>query len=151
MALERITITIPHDVLRAADRRAKAEDRSRSWVIADVLRRGLGAGHESPRSVERGQLTGRRPTAAWYETAPTRPLAVGEPIAAPYAEVRGIGESRLAQLERDLALTPEQRVHEAEQTARLGDQRERPHRNRVLTFDRYEDFLDWQRLRRAHP
>ena len=150
MALERITITIPRDLLRAADRRAKAEDRSRSWIIADALRHALDSNDQAPQAEGRQQPARPSLSAARYETAPVRPMAVAEPTAAPYAEVRGLGESRSAQLERDLALTPEQRVREAEETARLGERHERPHRHRVLTFDRYEDFLDWQQLRRTH-
>ena len=35
----RISLTIPPDVLRRADRIAKAEGRSRSWVLTDAVRR----------------------------------------------------------------------------------------------------------------
>ena len=59
----------------------------------------------------------------------------------------GLGASRLAQLKRDLALTPEARVREAEETLQLTEQRDRPRGHRLLAFDRYEDFLDWQRER----
>src|SRR5881398_1521293 len=38
MALSRISITLPRDVLVAADRRARALDRSRSWLIVEALR-----------------------------------------------------------------------------------------------------------------
>jgi hypothetical protein len=34
----RISITLPRDVLAAADRRARQLDRSRSWVIAEAIR-----------------------------------------------------------------------------------------------------------------
>jgi predicted transcriptional regulator len=34
----RISITLPREVLAAADRRAKELDRSRSWVIAEAIR-----------------------------------------------------------------------------------------------------------------
>ena len=36
--LARISMTIPPDVLRRADRIAKREGRSRSWVLADAVR-----------------------------------------------------------------------------------------------------------------
>ncbi len=39
MSLLRITCTIPADVLKAADRLAKRLERSRSWVVAEALRR----------------------------------------------------------------------------------------------------------------
>lgn len=37
--LIRISVSLPPDVLRQADRIAKREGRSRSWVIADAVRR----------------------------------------------------------------------------------------------------------------
>jgi predicted transcriptional regulator len=37
--LARISMTIPPDVLRRADRIAKREGRSRSWVLTDAVRR----------------------------------------------------------------------------------------------------------------
>jgi hypothetical protein len=64
-----------------------------------------------------------------------------------------IGPLRLAQLESDLRLTPEQRIRAAEETARLGERVRgtggRPHR--ILFFDRYEDYLDWKRKADASP
>ena len=39
MPLVRITITIPKDLVAAADRRARELDRSRSWVVAEAVRR----------------------------------------------------------------------------------------------------------------
>lgn len=38
-SLERISMTIPADALRLADKLAKAWDRSRSWVLAEAVRR----------------------------------------------------------------------------------------------------------------
>src|SRR5881397_3956852 len=38
MAFTRISITLPRDVLAAADRRARALDRSRSWLIVEAIR-----------------------------------------------------------------------------------------------------------------
>lgn len=150
MALDRITITIPRDLLRAADRRAKDEDRSRSWVIADALRRALGANDVSPRTKGSRQPARVAPSRTEHEHAASSPLAVSKPPIVPFAETSEFGALRTAQLERDLALTPEQRVLEAEETARLGERRGRPHRHRVMTFDHYEEFLDWQQYRRTH-
>jgi predicted transcriptional regulator len=39
MKLARISITVARDVLAAADGRARELDRSRSWVVAEALRR----------------------------------------------------------------------------------------------------------------
>lgn len=82
----RIAITLPRDVLKAADRQARALGRSRSWVIADAVRR--------------------------Y----AREITTGVEPVAPMALRPGLGESRRAQLIADLRLTPEQRVREAEET-----------------------------------
>lgn len=120
MVFVRISITLPRDVLAAADRRARALDRSRSWLIAEAIRAYIPGLPSSVRA----------------------PGATPRDVASP-----GLGPLRLAQLESDLQLTPEQRVRAAEQTARVSQRmrgtRARPHR--VLSFDRYEDYVDWKR------
>lgn len=126
MAFTRISITLPRDVLAAADRRARALDRSRSWLIVEAIR-------------------------AYLSGSPSQ---VREPAAAPYGVTSpGLGPLRLAQLESDFRLTPERRIRAAEETARLGERvrgtRGRPHR--VLSFDRYEDYIDWKRKEHAAP
>jgi hypothetical protein len=128
MAFKRISITLPKDVLEAADRRAGALDRSRSWVIVEAIRA--------------------------YVAAPAS--QVRESALVPYAVTSpGLGPLRLAQLEADLRLTPERRVRAAEETARLGERgRWRgPRRSpqRILSFDRYEDYVDWKRKEQAAP
>jgi predicted transcriptional regulator len=124
MPLSRITITISPELLEAADRRAGELSRSRSWVLAEALGRYLSSGEE--------------PT--------TR---VAEPTAT-YAP--GLGPSRQAQLVADLELTPEERVLIAEQTALIADLRgRRRSHDQVLTFDRYEDFLDWKDREASRP
>lgn len=37
--LDRVTVTVPSELLRAADRLARKLDRSRSWVVAEAVRR----------------------------------------------------------------------------------------------------------------
>jgi hypothetical protein len=96
----RIAITMPPETLAAADRLAHDADRSRSWVIAEAVRRFAAA---------------------------------------------GLGPSRTGQLSRDLRLTPEARVRAAEETTRVAELRQGRRRDRMLAFDRYEDFLDWKR------
>ena len=125
MAFKRISITLPKDVLEAADKRARALDRSRSWVIVEAIRAYVGA----PAQVR--------------ESAPP-PYGVTSP---------GLGPLRLAQLESDLRLTPERRVRAAEETARLGERvrGSRGRANRVLSFDRYEDYVEWKRKEAASP
>ena len=68
-----------------------------------------------------------------------------EVVGHPYES--GLGESRLAQLEADFALTPEQRVLEAERTAQLSNEVRRSvgRGEWIRSFDRYEDYLDWKR------
>jgi len=103
-SLARISMTIPADVLRRADRIAKREGRSRSWVLTDAVRR----------------------------------LPEPAPLTLPRLD-----ESRRLQLAADLELTPTQRVLAAERTAR-----EVPVRRfgaLFVTFDRFEDYLEWKR------
>jgi hypothetical protein len=62
------------------------------------------------------------------------------------AYATGVGPSRRAQLEADLALSPDQRVVAAEQAAQVTVLRRRTGVCRqVLTFDRFEDFMEWER------
>lgn len=71
----------------------------------------------------------------------------------PPSEVRkAFEEADRARLRSDLALTPEQRVHLAEDLARnVPDGRPRPRFQRVMQFDRYEDYLDWRGLGGREP
>lgn len=125
----RIAITLPKPDLAAADRLARAHDRSRSWIVAEAIRRFAAAG-ESPTSA-------RRTSTPAAGSAP--------PLTAEVAPT-GLGPSRLTQLTRDLALTPEERVRAAEETLRASPA-ETSRTHRVVAFDRYEDFLEWQRTR----
>jgi hypothetical protein len=95
----RIAITLPQADLDSAERLAKALDRSRSWVVAEAVRR--------------------------FAVAAEQDSVPGD-----------IGPSRRAQLLRDLALTPEQRVRIAEETARLQVESNEPER-----FETFDDFL----------
>lgn len=116
----RIAITLPRPDLQAADRLARAQDRPRSWIIAEAIRQFVAGAKPAP-------------------TAPTE---------SPGARLSpGLGESRLVQLTRDLALTPEARVRAAEETLRLTERTRRPKAQHVIAFDRYQDFVDWKRAR----
>jgi hypothetical protein len=125
----RIAITLPARDLAAADRLARTHDRSRSWIIAEAVRRYAA-------SAEAGEAPG-----------PSR-ATKGATVAA--AAAPGLGASRLDQLRRDLALTPEERVRAAEETLRLTQLQHGPRPQQVLAFDRYEDYLDWKRRQDAH-
>ena len=60
--------------------------------------------------------------------------------------VPGLGPSRLAQLEADVALTPEERVALAEETVLVSQlTHPRRHRDQILLFDSIEDFHAWER------
>jgi hypothetical protein len=115
----RISATIPDDLVKSADERASQLDRSRSWVLSQALRHYL-AGSKEP-------------------GVPPRDLSVGG------ASPTGLGTSRLEQLRADLRLTPEERVKEGERTLRVSDRDARPSRQRVITFDSFEDYLEWDR------
>ncbi len=138
MALARISVTIPPQLVAAADRRARALQRSRSWVVTEAVRQYL----------EEGPALGQRRTegSAVREAAP-------QWGGRPGADPRGLGAYRRAQLEADLALTPEQRVREAEETARV-DECSSPRvwrAHRLLMFDDYEDYLAWERWAEIRP
>ena len=79
------------------------------------------------------------------------PVHVADTAAAanPPLHYPGLGASRLAQLTRDLQLTPEARVLAAEETLCQTGVPRRPRRHQLLAFDRYEDFLDWKKTRGA--
>jgi hypothetical protein len=120
MTYARISVTVPKTVLAAADRRARELGRSRSWVVAEAL------------AAYVAQPTEREPARRVREATAT------------YQMSPGLGEQRQAQLESDLALTPEQRVIEAERTARATPA-PATRWTGVLTFDRFEDYLRWKR------
>jgi hypothetical protein len=124
LAYARISITLPEDLLASVDRCARGLDRSRSWLISDALTAYL-AGRAA--RVDRDRL---READSLYHASP------------------GLGEQRLVQLRADLALTPEQRVLEAERTARARSTLA-PRWVGLLTFDRFEDYLDWKRREAA--
>lgn len=117
--LARITITLPRPVLEAADKAAARLDRSRSWVVAEAIRRfgeELSREHEQVRRVRESN---------WNP---------------------GLGYQRLAQLTSDLALTPEKRVRAGEESADLGELvHSRPRLKRVVLFDTFEDYLAWKK------
>lgn len=100
-------MTIPPDVLRRADRIAKREGRSRSWVLTDAVRR-------------------------LADPAPADPPR--------------LDDSRRAVLAADLALSPSERVLAAERTAR--EVPVRRFASLFVTFDRFEDYLEWKRRER---
>jgi predicted transcriptional regulator len=115
--LTRVTITLPRDLLAAADARAKRLDRSRSWVVAESLRAYV-------------------------------PPGVREPVHA-----YGAGEvaaARRRHLIADLQLSPAERLHQAEDIARLARTvKGRGRRSQVIGFDTYEDYYEWKKAYRA--
>jgi len=130
----RVTVTVPVDVLREADRLAKSLDRSRSWVVTEALRRFAGA----------PPVSGK--------TLPPGGPAVREEPAPPYVVRQAFRDAELSRLRSDLALTPADRVRLAEELARVApDNRPRPRFRRVLQFDSYEDYLDWKRFASVQP
>jgi hypothetical protein len=137
----RISITLPADTLALADALARRADRSRSWVMAEALRQ-YAEGEPSARVPQPGTAVSRvaEQPAAYAFVRNAAPVATLD---------SGLDASRLAQLQRDLALTPEARVREAEETMRLSELvrgHETPPGPRA--FERYEDFVDWQHFGR---
>jgi hypothetical protein len=119
----RIAITLPKSALTDADRLARSQDRSRSWVFAEAIRRlsALAKVGTDPGSGE------------------------GAPAMQKFSP--GLGDSRLAQLRRDHALTPEERVRAADETLRLTERTSGPVVHHVTMFDRFQDYVDWKRAR----
>jgi hypothetical protein len=124
MPFARISITLPSKDLAAADRLAAQQDRSRSWIVAEAIRRYAA-------EVEAGA------------GAAAQPVARGDHP--------GLGASRLIQVDRDLSMTAAERVREAEEAAdavaaigRPGGGIEEPR-----WFGSYEEFAAWRRLRQG--
>ena len=117
--LVRITITLPKDLLAAADARARRLDRSRSWVVAEALRE---------------STTGPAPTVV--RESPTS-YAAGE-----------VADARRRHLVTDLRLAPEERLRRAEELGRLARsaQRRGP-RRQIIAFDSYGDYYEWRKIR----
>jgi len=135
----RVTVTVPTAVLRAADRLAARLDRSRSWVVAEALRR-LAAQPEPAAAARRVSETASSPKALREAPPPS------------YEVQSAFRTAEAARLEGDLAMTPEQRVHVAEELARISpSDRPRPRFRRVLQFDSYADYLDWKRYASLEP
>jgi hypothetical protein len=120
--LERVTCTLPADLVKAADAIAQREGRSRSWVVAEALRRYLAA--DVPASPPPGR--------------------VREQARHPYGDE--FEDARRQRRDGDLALTPEQRVRAAEELAQMAaDLHPRPRYHGVLAFDTWEDFATWKK------
>jgi hypothetical protein len=125
--IARISMTLPADLLRQTDQEAKRLGRSRSWVIAEALRR-MQAG------------TGAAPGLVREATTASPYLAVHEEM-----EV-----ARDRRLRAALALSPAERLRQASELLRLA-RAVRPARSRtqVIAFDTFEDYWLWKRAHRA--
>jgi hypothetical protein len=126
VAYARISITLPRDLLDAADRRARELDRPRSWLLADALRH--------------------------YLSAPAPAVApgsgrVGEP-ATPVDATQDVAEARSRHFAHDLKLAPAERLRRAEELGRLARRvQSRPRRQQIIGFDSYQDFYQWKKAR----
>jgi len=131
----RIAITLPPDLVKAADREAKRVGRSRSWVIADALRRVVaapgGAGAAEPTRAHAG--------------------VVRETMASPYAEMEGeMAEVEERRFRAGLALSPTERLRRADDLMRLARAVRPPTgRVQVVGFDSFEDFWQWKTARQV--
>ena len=133
----RITISVPRALVEAADRQAESLDRSRSWVLTEALRQYLGQTN-AVRGV-REQAT--VPYAA--TRAPT--VEAPEPITDAAAE---IAVARMRRLRSELALPALERLHRAEELARLGAPSTGSGVSlQVLGFDTYEAYYEWKKNR----
>jgi len=126
MVYARTSITLPNALLAAVDRRAKALDRPRSWVIAEAVRQ-------------------------WLDSAPA-PVgqsSVREPPADPYGAAE-VADARRRHLVAELRLTPAERLRRAEGLGRLArTHQRRSQRVQIIGFDTYEDYYEWKKARRV--
>jgi hypothetical protein len=85
-----------------------------------------------------------------YLATSQAPAQVHEDIRPAYGADR-IGSARRAQLERDFARTPAERLRIAEEAARTA----RAHRSsagrrhQIIGFDSYDDFYEWKKNQRG--
>ena len=128
MAITRISITIPRQLLTALDRRAKQLDRSRSWAIAEAVRRFLGRAERTPAETTAGKR-------------------VHQPVTSASAAV-AVAAARRRHLGSELALPVSERLRRAEELGKLGRQAQRrATRQQVIGFDSYEDYYQWKQAR----
>lgn len=126
----RISITLPARDLAAADRLAAQQDRSRSWIVAEAIRR-----YAAAVEAEVGQEVG---------------LVIGPGVSGTVAGPGpGLGASRLVQLDRDLAMTAADRVRAAEAAVDEVVVRGGPPGaiEEPRWFGSYADFAAWRRGR----
>jgi predicted transcriptional regulator len=122
----RIAITLPQDTLTLADRLAREQDRSRSWVVAEGIRR----------LAEEGLSR----TSGGVREARTR-AHVGR---------AQVAEARLQHLEADLRLVPEGRLGRAQELVRLARLvHPRANRAQIIGFDSFDDFATWKKSRQV--
>jgi plasmid stability protein len=172
MTLHSLTVRgLPEPLLKALRAAAKRNRRSlnaevlvrlEAGVASVDLDRRAGDAFGDGGSVSRGASAGatsvpaRRDAGRSLGSATGRSTGatarVGDSVAPPYGVRRVFEEADRSRLLSDLALTPEQRVHLAEELARTAvSAGPRPRFQRVIQFDRYEDYLDWKRHGEREP
>ena len=117
--IARVSITLPQEVLEAADRRAEELDRPRSWVVAQALRSFVSAVRE--------------PAAPAYATEPVAD-ARRRHIA---ADLRLSPEERL------------RRAEDLSRLGKLAGRSGSGGRRQIIGFDTYEDYYRWKQTRLA--
>lgn len=134
----RISVTLPPELVAAADERARLLDRSRSWVVAAALRRYVAA--ELPGGAQAGA---RR----WAPGVPGAPRLVAEP-AAPYVAGE-VAQARRRHRRIEAALPAAERLRRAEELGRLARAGQgRGRRQQIVAFDSYEEYYAWKMARR---
>lgn len=124
----RIAITLPAPVLAAADRLAKRLDRSRSWVIAESIRK-YASDSEHP-------------------AQPPSPTVVHETFSAA-SQAEQVADARVRLIQSGLAVSPGIRLRRAEELIQLSRLiRPRARREQVIAFDSWEDFAQWKASQR---
>ena len=124
MPYTRISLTIPAALLRELDKRAKSHGgRARSRLVAEAIRSYLGGTTDSGTAAQQQRVAEK----AW---APYQPA---------------FAQARLDLLKANLALSPAQRLKQAENLLLLTPRRARRHQ--VLGFDSYDEYYEWKKTR----
>lgn len=159
MALKRISVTIPEGLVRAADRRARELERSRSWVVVEALRRFLhdeqatgdtAVVRESPVDPYASRRSG--PRAGMGARSAVAPRVAPPPNDMVAHVAREIAAARDRRLRAELALSPLERLRRAEELGWLGRTGQSAGgRAQVIGFSSYDDYYEWKKARMIGP
>lgn len=145
-------MSLPRDVLELVELEAERQGRSRSALIAQVLREALDPGYEAPALAPPASRTPVRVRealeSAYAEEAAETRAAAGDELAAAAEEEeekRTREAAAAEQLREGLAMTPSERLaRSAELAAVFRAASPEAGRTEVVGFSSFEDFWRWK-------